>query len=61
MFTPLDSFHSSAGLAPAGEVQFKRMLHQIWFKLHARSNERDFLTTSNFEHIFMGEVSNTSG
>ena len=61
IFTPLNSFHSSAGLAPSDEAGFKDMLHKIWFDLHARSAMGGFLTTANFEHVFLGEVSNDTG
>ena len=59
MFTPLNSLHSSAGLVGDQPYQFKGMMKRIWFKLYSRSKNK--LTTSNFEHIFMGEVRNRTG
>ena len=50
-FTPLKSFHSSAGLVK--KEDFKGVMKTIWFKLSGR--EAGKLTTANFEHIFMGE------
>ena len=54
MFTPLTSLHLSAGLAPKDDQGFKRFLKKIWFTLYSRTH--DILTTSAFEHVFMGEV-----
>ena len=56
VFTPIDSFHSSAGLAEPGEADFKDMLHKLWFTLTARNKPENYLTTANFEHVFLGEI-----
>ena len=60
-FTSLNSFHSSADLAPADRGQFKWGLWRIWFNLHARSKMTELPTTANFEHVFLGEIDNNTG
>ena len=60
MFTPLNSLHSSAGLVGEKKRDFNRMMKGIWFKLYSRTDGVK-KTTSNFEHIFMGEVRNKTG
>ena len=52
LFTPLKSFHSSAGMV--AKKDFKGAMKRIWFKLYG--HEAGKLTTANFEHIFMGET-----
>ena len=58
MFTPLNSLHSFAGILTDDVEYFKRRMTHQWFRLypndHIRSPKK--LTSSNFEHTFMGEV-----
>ena len=56
MFTPLNFLLLSAALVSDHIYGFKAYLKDVWFKLYSRSEGK--LTTSNFEHIFMGEVRN---
>ena len=59
MFTPLNSLHTSAGALGDTRGEFNRMMKSIWFTLYSRSTGK--LTTSAFEHVFMGEVRNSTG
>ena len=59
MFTPLNSLHSFAGLAPETMAGFKHVFKYAWFSLYSTTEGRK-ATTSNFEHVFMGEVSNST-
>ena len=60
MFTPLNSLPSSAGLVPPTYDGFKGAMKNLWFKLYSNTEGRK-ATTSNFEHVFMGEVRNSTG
>ena len=59
MFTPLNSLHSFAALGPLDKDGFKHALKKEWFDLYSKTEGRK-ATTSNFEHVFMGEVDNST-
>ena len=59
MFTPLNSLHSFAALAPKTMDQFKLALKGTWFRLYSPTKGGK-PTRSVFEHVFMGEVDNST-
>ncbi|KAK7100065.1 poly(U)-specific endoribonuclease-A-like [Littorina saxatilis] len=47
-------FLASKGVAPDDDDDFKKMLHDIWFKLFRRKGGRS-QNSCSFEHVFVGE------
>jgi len=41
-------------LAPQGVVEFKALLHKIWFEVYGR--RCGVYDSSGFEHVFVGEI-----